>query len=251
MSFHSSFPVFPPLSPPFIYLNSLLFLFHIFSFQWFCNFDHISLHFLFVQACALMAHSCLLAVMDKMVLSLTSAQRPTQDSPIYPTLHKGLRELFLVCRDSFSPSLFSHSVGVLSFSNLSVFHSFCLYLLFPYLFFFSQPFCSAEVIIGKSDVVKLAKKNGIQCYLTFTQLFFFLLESVRRSKIQKWLRGRGIQKMNGIREDWYFHRYDGENYNHMLFSLPQRSTALCQRTIVSALFNQKFLILIVPGHSWV
>lgn len=56
-------------------------------------------------------------VMDEMVLSLTSAQRPAQDSPIYPALHRGLRGLFLARRFIYSlppylalwPSVFQQS----------------------------------------------------------------------------------------------------------------------------------------------
>lgn len=71
---------------------------------------HMSLCCLFIQICECVCLcACVTAlswdVMDEMVWSLTSVQRPTQDGPIYPALHWGLRMLFLVCRDSFILSL--------------------------------------------------------------------------------------------------------------------------------------------------
>lgn len=59
-----------------------------------------------------------------MVQCLRTVQRPTQDGPIYPVLHWGLRGLFLVCRFIYSLRLRTSLCGLLSCSYLADIHSF-------------------------------------------------------------------------------------------------------------------------------
>lgn len=124
-----------------------------------------------------MARSLLWGVMDDMVLFLTSVQRPTQDSPIYPALHKGQEGAI------FSLQRFIYSFSSLSASYLSPIQSpsipVCLYVSFS-----SQPLFSAEVIVNRSDMLKVAEKRDVHCHLTYTQLLL-LLESGRRGEIKR------------------------------------------------------------------
>lgn len=116
-------------------------------------------------------------VMDDMVLSLTSVQRPTQDSPIYPALHKGQEgAIFSLQRFIYSLSpLFQQAVCLPFILPLSV----CLHVSFT-----SQPLCSAEIIVNRSDMVKVAEKRDIHCHLTYAQLLL-LLKSGRQGEIKR------------------------------------------------------------------